>query len=953
MQILKYARQETSVLLGRKQSAEAQAQARVQELQHLKSALEELRQAQNKSLQEKEESEKNLLNQQQELELKVMTLQTELAEVYTQLSAVDGKVDQLENMCTGLRKENGALKLSLEQKKIEAQLRSVQERRARSELACYSSDRETDSETVKDLQTPEQQNSYLMREVTEMLELVANFKLQLYVLASEYHEVKDRPHMSPDVACMTDVQEDTMRDVPSLGEIVTDHELQMIRDVVCVTDVKESAAQDVSFQVENATDHELHMIPEVAHMTDAEESNVWDVPSQGEDDTHYGLHVSPDVVDTTYVNDSNAQDLPSEDQNDTDSGGLLLASSKPDIRYERPWTVQNVVDIVDIVTEEMTKLLRILLRCSRSRKPDLLDSLESRLQLWSNIPQKALPEKIVGIGVLSEWGDLVVDLLAQSRRELHSMQQKILDFEAELESLGNIRAEFAVLSEEALGAKEELVKAGVQLTRKEDILCILQEKLEQTSLALRQAQERVAQQDLSNSSLSGQLHKLEVDMKSLKDMWASEKDRFEVTLWEQHEAMQKDRARATKDIDKLERTVEELRYRLAENEQELEELVQANDLNIDAVVAAKLRQLDQKLKNSQLAEAELQAERTELASQVVWLQAKLEEAERELQAENEQHVEALIQYEEERGLLEAELEAGKQVLHFRNAATLQTTKERVSAFEGKMDSWLENLDSSVVVSFCSEGEQKQMEKFVGVLKRTILEKDQMLATQKEDLIFQRELNRKLMDQSACLDFELLSVRQELSMCESQATDMRSTIANLQEALLLERMKAAQAQADIELHTRRQDEDYLHLKLRLDELLSNIKKMQADLLESRKRESEASAQVKKLGLELLLAKEDAVKSEVRLQKALKQIEGQLDAERGKLEAAVSAQKQTELRLVQQEDELKSLEEAKVELQRLLTQAKGACRQLERERDDFRMAYVELENQFSRRRGAFAR
>lgn len=951
---LKYARQETSLLLGRKQSAEAQAQAHALELQHLKSALDEAKQTQNNLLQEKEEMERKSCNQQQALQLKVTTLQTELAEMNTQLSAADGKIGQLESTCTGLRKQNEAILLSLEQKKVEMQLKVLEERKARSELACCV----LEGETVEDLGTLEQQKSYLLHEVNEMLELIATFKLQLYVLASEYYEVKG----SCDVACMTYVQESNERDEPSLGENDTGQGLLTIRDVACMTDVEESAVQDVEESTaqnvpshgESDTDHELH---DVVCMTDAEESNAWDVPSSGLNDTDHGFHMSPEVEGMTDVKESYMWEVPSSVESDTDHGALLLNASKPDIRYERPWTVQIVVDIVDIVTEEMTKLLRILLKCSQSRKPDLLSSLESRLQLWSNIPQKALPEKIIGSGVLSEWGDLVVDLLAQSRRELHFMQQTVGDREAEMESWGNIRAEFAVLSKEALFAKEELVRTGMQfqseLGLKDDVIRMLEGKLEQISLALLQAQERVAQQDLSNSSLYSDLHKLEVEMKSSKAVWASEKKRLEDSLQEQHEAMQKDRARANKDIDKLERIVEELRCRLAENEQELEELVHANDLNIDAVVAAKLRQLDQKLKNSQMAEADLQAERAELASQVVWLQAKLEEAERELEAENEQHVEALIQYEEERGLLEAELEAGKQALHFRNATSVQTAKGKGSAYKGGKGPWVEGMDLFVEKGSLSEGEQKQMEKFVGVLKHSILEKDRMLAAQKEDLLFQKELNRKLMNESAHLNSELLAVQHELSLCESQATDMGSTISNLQEALMVERMKADQAQADIDLHTKRQDKDYHHLKLRLDELLSNIKMMQADLSESRKRESEASAQVKKLGLELLLAKEEAVKSEVRLQKALKQIEGQLDAEKGKLEAAVLAQKQAELLLLQQVEELKSLEEEKIELQRLLVHAKGACRQLERERDDFRVAYVELENQFSRRRGAFAR
>lgn len=903
---LKYAVQETALLLGRKQSAEIQAQACSLEMQHLKSALEGAKQTQNKLVLEKEEAEKKMASEHEQLQSQTTSLQTELTLMFTKLRIADEEVEELQKVCRGLREENEALLLSVEQKRVEAQLKAIEEGVVQSERVAHYAD----GEAFDDLQTADEQNTYLWQEVAEMLQLVKNFKLQLSVLASQYDEMKGGLQSS---SGSNNVQQESMHD---LGDIDKYHGSDTIRDVACITDVEKSTP----VQNEAFGNEELLMIPDFACQTnDAREYDARDVPCEDEYGGDAKLHFMPDYVSVAEVKEINMQEVPFRFEVDTDHGSLILS----DLRRERPWTVQTIVDIVDIVTEEMTKLLRVLLKGLQHQELEALSSLESRLQTWSNIPQKALPEKVVGNGVLSEWGNLTVDLLAQSRRELCWMQQRIGDLESEAESLGNMHA---VFSNEAICVKEELMKAKVQfesqLAEKEVACGILKGKLDQRTVALVQAQTRISQQEVSYGALVDQLHNLDAEMTRGKTLWASEKKRLEEALAKQYEAMQKDRVRANKEIDRLEKTLEELRYRLAENDQELEELVHANDLNLDAVVAAKLRQLDQKLKNAQLAEAELQAECAQLTSQVVWLQAKLQEAEQELEAENEQHVEALIQYEEERGLLEAELEAGRQALHSRNAALVHTGQENLPAY-GEMES---RISSFVGKESSFKGEQKQVE----LLQLTILEKDQMLAAQKDDLLF-----HKLMNENARLDSELLSVRRELLVCESQAADMESTIANLEEALLLERLKAEQAQADIDMHTKRQDEDYLHLKLRLDELLSNIKLMQADLSDSRRRESEASAQVQKLGSELSLMKN----AEIHLQKALKQLEGQLDGERGK-------QRLVELRFLQQSEDIKSLEGEKVELERLIVQ-------LERERDDFRSAYMESEIQLSRRRGAFTR
>ena len=91
----------------------------------------------------------------------------------------------------------------------------------------------------------------------------------------------------------------------------------------------------------------------------------------------------------------------------------------------------------------------------------------------------------------------------------------------------------------------------------------------------------------------------------------------------------------------------------------------------------------------------------------------------------------------------------------------------------------------------------------------------------------------------------------------------------------------------------------------------------------------------------------VKSEIRLTKALRQKDEQLGAERSRLEAAMAARKQAEYNLYKRTEELRILESEKMELQRLVTHTKGIHDQLERERDDLKIAYTEMENRISRR------
>ncbi|KAH7420664.1 hypothetical protein KP509_13G016200 [Ceratopteris richardii] len=928
---LRHSKQETALLLGQKQSAEVQAQSRNFELQNLKSALQEAKNVQNKLLQEKEQLENYMAAERQSLQSQLRISQEEFTSVSMKLRIADKNLEELGKTCSRLKEENEAIFLSMERKRVELQLKAIEEGIAQSDRISHLSD----SKVLDHLRTSDQQKSYLLEGVSEMLELIASFKLQLFVLASEYQNLESRLQSKHQ---QSEARQDALEGMPYLDESCNDLNSDVIRDVACITDIEEATPwSDVSYCV-TSTAHVFEEKPDTA-LANAQEGNATDA-----------FNVDKFVRDLTQVSGSdfmNPTDLKEVEIEKTSLEAEVHINDRNSITSDcnldpncgQRQIEQTVVNMVDLVTEEMTKLLRILLKCSQFEKLEELNSLESRLQLWSNIPQKNLPDKIFGAGVLSEWVDLVIDLLVAYRQELSFAHQTCRNLESEVESLRSVEEQSHTLSKEARHAKNESAKIQMQfeaeLALKEDMLQAVERELRARTSNLVEAHKTIAQLEACNKSFQDQIQQLEELFKNSKAGWESERQSLERSLAEQLVTMQGEKARTNKEIDRLERTLEEFRSRLAENEQELEELIHANNLNIDAVIAAKLRQLNLKLRDSQLAEAKLQAECNRLSGQVVQLQVKLQEAEWELEAENEHHVGALIQYEEERGLLEEKLEAGKQGLHSNIRALVHDGGQKRTPSHG-VESWLD--DAAGEELHYSIGEKKQMRELIEELKHSILEKDIFLSAQKEDLVFQKELNRKLMDQVDQLERELDSVREELLLCESQATDMESTIANLHEELLLERMKAEQAEADNERHARKQNEGYLQLKLSIDELLSN---MQTELAESRKKEAEALDQVKKLGSELLLAKEQVKNSELRLQNVLKQFQDQLDAEREKLQSYVSAQEQAELHLLEQAEELNILKGERSTLQRLLVQ-------VERERDDYRIAYMDLESQASRTR-----
>lgn len=1047
---LKHARQEISVLLARKQSADANAQARALELQHLKSAFEMLKQSQSSLIIQKDQIEKDMTCQLQELKLIVTSLETDLSKTALQLQIAEEKVDHLENASNDLKKENEERLSAAEQQKGEALLRLEVAELKLAQLEHASLIPKTEGEELEKLLILENNKEPLEQGIADMLQLIADFKLQLQLLAEEYCKAEVKILHKAELR-FSPVENNTYSEC-SLSQCSQELPAQAtcsgcqdssscISNDLLSNDKEGRNVQNVTTFLQAEDMEKSHISPrkgiemrEASSTVDIyckeesgkENEDLLFQSVQSNSESHFSIGLGEHDMDLQNLDSSFSCFSPCHPVSLTTSNSLADTNVK---EQEWPWVVQEVVEMVASMTEELTQSLRLVLKCPLSRL-EFLSSLESRLQTWSDVPQETLPDRVVVTGAITDWGDLVVDIVGQCCRELQAMQQKVWDLEAQIEVMERIRADFNALNMELTYTKEKLPREescfASEMARKEDVMHALERKLEHADLDLLCTEKKVKEQEETICSLLGQCKKAELEAEREKSTRASEKRQLNETLREQYENMQKERAWASKEMGKLEKRVDELQHRLTENEQELEELMATHKIDIDAVVAIKMKRLEQNLNDSHSLEARLQAERAELASQVVWLQAKLEEAERELQAENEQHVEVLIEYEEEHAFMMAELEAakhhsylnqtdmnqtstekgsstslvnpkmrdltegkmhgprklgempnnlGSELLAERNlrfeteqkqrelSSTLEKTLVQLSVLERKLELAKQKIEHMEKSFRSSESkllrtleEKKTMQDAIETLKQNNIEKDLLLASQREELSLQKENNKNLMDHATSLDSELFLLRQQQLMCESQANEMGLTIVNLQEALMLERLKTSQAQEDTNLQMKRltrQDEDYLQLKMKYNALLTSLESLQANLGESRKREGEARVQVKKLELEFSLAKEEVVKSEVRLQKTLKQKEEQLEAERSKLEAAINAQKQSNWLLHRQIEQLKGLEAEKVELQRHLAQVRETCDRVEKERDDLKVAYAELENQFSRRRVAISK
>lgn len=131
--------------------------------------------------------------------------------------------------------------------------------------------------------------------------------------------------------------------------------------------------------------------------------------------------------------------------------------------------------------------------------------------------------------------------------------------------------------------------------------------------------------------------------------------------------------------------------------------------------------------------------------------------------------------------------------------------------------------------------------------------------------------------------------------QSVIEELKFHLQNTQEDASVERRRASKLEEDARCKTEkiaRQNEMLVQSQLKFNNLHKKFTSLQAELNNSQTKEKEAFSRVQSLNLELSVAKEEVVKSEVRMQKVLKQAKEQLDSERRRHEELISVYKQAE-------------------------------------------------------------
>ncbi|CAM6089465.1 unnamed protein product [Calypogeia fissa] len=319
------------------------------------------------------------------------------------------------------------------------------------------------------------------------------------------------------------------------------------------------------------------------------------------------------------------------------------------VNGNQPWSIEIVAKLVESITEELTKLLRVVTKTPSPSNETTFTELETRVTAWSNVTSKTLQSKVSEKGSLAQWKDLVVDFLGQSRQELMSVQQRFCDCESELGLVDKLQAEGLIATQTINSLEDEIQRLEAQsfsdqIEREEEVN-LLKEELEQ-------ALKETALEQRTVISLKDQLRKSEIELEKLG--WAAEQEFINSCFGDGGEEQDKDdRMMRREEVGRMEKKLEDLMIRLEENERELGELLIISGVDSDAVVSAKIRRLEQKLEDARVAEEVLVAEKKALLLEVDTLKDRLMEVECELEIQSQQHVDMLVRYEEEQGYLEA------------------------------------------------------------------------------------------------------------------------------------------------------------------------------------------------------------------------------------------------------------------------------------------------------------
>ncbi|XP_057869246.1 uncharacterized protein LOC131076207 isoform X1 [Cryptomeria japonica] len=181
------------------------------------------------------------------------------------------------------------------------------------------------------------------------------------------------------------------------------------------------------------------------------------------------------------------------------------------------------------------------------------------------------------------------------------------------------------------------------------------------------------------------------------------------------------------------------------------------------------------------------------------------------------------------------------------------------------------------------------------LQDRMVEQEKLLHLREEELNSQADENRKVSDHVAALVCEVQSLQQSLVLSQSSIEELRLKLDHAKQATVSEMRKASKFEEEARYKTEKiamQNEKLVQSQVKYNNLYKKSSYLQSEFNNSQRKEKEALSQIERLNLELSLAKEEVVKSEVRMQNVLKQAKEQINSERRRYDELVSSHKQAE-------------------------------------------------------------
>ncbi|XP_024519963.1 plectin-like [Selaginella moellendorffii] len=353
------------------------------------------------------------------------------------------------------------------------------------------------------------------------------------------------------------------------------------------------------------------------------------------------------------------------------------------------------------------------------------------------------------------------------------------------------------------------------------------------------------------------------------------------------------------DIQASEMQLQVERNDLCQEVTELKSLVEQVKTELQVSTERHTRDLLKHSEEKSLLQEEAASIRASLATEI----NRLQQAISERSHEHESTLQELVRYQTDLGkevesvqqlatkitVLEAELQS-ERALRCESASkcmvlsqSLDEKMQNLSTMEAELgvskdenETVRKALESAECQLLESTKEKHSLEEDLQQLRVLTQNQEQRISRLQQELLSQKTGNAQLAKKVGELNSEVLILQQQLITCQTQASEMAMKNVILEDMVATKRKKIKEGEEAIIQQAEKigkQEEKYFSLQAKLCALQNDFSALEAKLSETRKREQDVRTQMERLSLELAMAKQEVVKSEVRLQKAVKQVKEQ--------------------------------------------------------------------------------